>query len=104
VPGEGHRPPWERVIHGVPGDERRQEHRYLAGPGRGELVGVGVEQQAGERATGGRLGLANDLPGGMIDPRLPGAWQCGTLTRKDHGVGHEGMASSGGLGNGNVVF
>jgi hypothetical protein len=40
----------------------------------------------------------------MIDPRLPGAWQRGTLTRKDHGIGHEGMASSGGLGDGHVVF
>ena len=62
VAGEGHGRLGQRRPEGLPGHERAEQHRQLAGPGGGQLVGVGVEQEAGQRPAEGRLGLGDHRP------------------------------------------
>jgi hypothetical protein len=89
VPGEGDRGLADRVADRLPRHERCEQHGELARAGGRELVGAGVEEEAGQRAAGGGFGFADDPPRAMIRPRPACAGRCSSLSREDGGERHE---------------
>jgi hypothetical protein len=78
----------EQGLERSPGHERGEEDRQLAVSGVGQLLGIGVEQETGERTAGGALGIVDERPSGMGAPRRTEARGLSALTREGDGKAH----------------
>ena len=93
------------ALHGVEDDEAHDVGGELGVAGLPQLVGIGSQQQLGHVPAGDGGGLLDQLPRGVVLPRLAHAGLLGTLSREgecDH-VGLPGAAirvrpSAGGIG------
>jgi len=59
------------ALDGVEHHQARHERGELGVSGVAELLGLGVEQETGDVATGDLAGLVNEVPTVVVNPRTP---------------------------------
>ena len=75
-------------MHGLPRDERCEEHRELRVPGTSEDFRVGIGDEVSERLTERSFGSFDDRPGGIVAPRNAHSGFLRSLSREDDRDAH----------------